>query len=122
MAVWTILGWVVLTLAMMGVGVVVGGALVVWYQRGRWMGSLKYVMDRLKKLEADLRRVDEDMLVVRARLSQRGLMDDEDSDELRRILVELPRQRKAERLELVEVARRHGLAERVVSDTPDTLQ
>ena len=86
------------------------------------MGSLKYVMDRLKKLEVDLRRVDEDMLVVRARLRQRGLMDDEDSAELRRVLVELPRQRKAERLELVEVARQHGLAERVVSDTPDTLQ
>ena len=119
---WTSIGVLAMTLVLLGVGVAIGGLLVVSFSRNRWLGSLTYLMDRLKKLECDQRRSDEDLQVLRARLKQGGLLDEEDLADLRRELNELPRQRKAERLELLEAARKHGLGERMVSDTPETLQ
>jgi len=121
MASWTTLGWIVLVVLALGVGFFIGAFLLHWYSRRQLVGSLQYILDRLKVVEAELRQMAENEYVLRELLKSRGLVDEEDLAELHRELIERPRQLEAERAELLKRAQDKDVAERMVKDVPDTL-
>lgn len=118
---WTTVGWVLLVVLALGGGFFIGAVVLHWYGRRQVIGSLQYMLDRLKVVESDLRRAGENEYVLREALKQRGVFDDEDLADLRRELIERPRQVEAERAELLRQAVDEELADRVVKDVPDTL-
>ncbi len=121
MGAWTTVGWMLLVVLALGAGFFFGVLLLHWYNRRQVAGALRYFLDRLKVVESDLRWMSENEYVLKELLKIRGLLDDEDLIELRRELIERPRQIEAERAELIEQAQDEDVAERLVKDFPDTL-
>ncbi|MBN2498688.1 MAG: hypothetical protein JXR96_29120 [Deltaproteobacteria bacterium] len=122
MATWTAIGWLLVAVLALAAGLLGGLLLVSWRSRRQWIHSIKYVIDRLRVAEADLRHLEEDLYVLKIHLQRRGQLDDEDLSELRRELIDRPRQLEAERQELLKEASKHGVSERLVKDVPDILQ
>jgi len=116
-----VLGLVLLFIIGLGAGVLGGGLLVYWRHRRQLVSSTKYLLDRLQLAESDVHRMREDIFVLREYLSRRGLLDEDDLNNLRRELVELPRQIEAERAELVKGVLEKDDEERLVKNIPDTL-
>ena len=121
MGAWTTVGWMLLIVLALGAGFFIGVLLLHWYNRRQLAGALRYILNRLKVVESDLRWMSENEYVLKELLKSRGLLDDEDLIELRRELIERPRQIEAERAELIEQAQDEDVAERLVKDFPDTL-
>ena len=118
---WTTVGWIMLVVLALGAGFFIGALVLHWYGRRQLVGSLKYILDRLKVVEAELRQMGESEYVLLELLKSRGLVDEEDLAELHRELIERPRQLEAERAELLKRAQDDDVAERLVRDVPDTL-
>ena len=121
MASWTTLGWIVLVVLSLGVGFFTGAFILHWYGRRQLVGSLQYILDRLKVVESEMRQMGENEYVLLEMLKSRGLVDEEDLVELHRELIERPRQLEAERAELLKRAQDDDMADRLVKDVPDTL-
>lgn len=121
MASWTSLGWMILVVLALGAGFFIGAFVLHWYGRRQLLGSLKYILDRLKVVEAEMRHMGENEIVLLEFLKSRGLVDEEDLAELHRELIERPRQLEAERAELLMRAQDEDMAERLVKNVPDTL-
>ncbi|HOX44826.1 MAG TPA: hypothetical protein PK668_14600 [Myxococcota bacterium] len=117
---WTAMGWVILGVLLVGVVLLVAGVLLTWQGRRQLAGSLKYLLDRLGVVEADVRQLDEALALLQAQLRRRGLVDEEDLREVRRELVE-QHQREAEQQELVRRLAEPELAARLVKNPSDTL-
>lgn len=118
---WTTIGWALLVVVALGAGFFLGALTLHWYGRRQMIGSLQYILDRLKLVETDLIRMSENEYVLVELLKSRGHFDEEDLVELRRELIERPRQIEAERAELLQRAGGDDVAERIVKDIPDTL-
>jgi len=118
---WSAMGWLLLSVLALGVGFFLGALVLHWLGRRQLVGSLTYILDRLKLAEYETRRGDENQRVLLELLRRRGLVDDEDMAELRRELIDRPRQLEAERAELIEQAQSEEVAERLVKNVNDTL-
>jgi len=114
--------WLLLMFASLGIGFFAGAFLLYWRTRKQFVLALHYLLGRLKLLETEIRQLSEDDLVLTEALKSRGLMDEDDIRDLRRELIDRPRQLEAERAELLENAFDEEIAERLVKDFPDTLQ
>lgn len=104
MSSWTTVTWLVLLVLALGVGFTFGAMLLHAYGRRQLISSIKYILNRLKVVESDLRHTSENGFVLKEIVKGRGLFDEEDFIELRRELVERPRQIEAERAELLRHA------------------
>ena len=111
----------VLVVMALGVGFLIGALVLHWAGRRQLVGSLQYILDRLRLLESDLSRLRDSEHVLSELLKVRGLVDEDDLIELRRELIERPRQIEAERAELLQRAEGEDMADRVIKDVPDTL-
>ncbi len=105
----------------MGLVAITVTLVVTWRKRKGLLDSVKYLLDRLQVAESDLCREREDLLVLREYLRRKGLLDDEDLAMLRRELIDIPRQREAEKNELIKDALGEGDTDRIVKNTPDTI-
>ena len=114
-------GWIAIVCLALGVGFLAGAWLLYWHGRRQMVASLRYILDRIKLTESDVRRMVENEYVLKELLKSRGHFDDEDLTQLRRELIELPRQIEAERAELLKQAVDDEVAEKLVNDFPDTL-
>jgi hypothetical protein len=115
------IGWVLLLVLAMGLVAITVTLMVTWRKRKGLLDSVKYLLDRLQVAESDLCREREDLLVLREYLRRKGLLDDEDLAMLRRELIDIPRQREAEKNELIKDALAEGDTDRIVKNTPDTI-
>jgi hypothetical protein len=118
---WTTIGLAVLVLISLGVGFLIGALVLHWVGRRQLLGSFQYILDRVQLVESDLARLSDNGHVLSELLKARGLVDEEDLIELRRELIERPRQIEAERAELLQRAEGADISERVIKDIPDTL-
>jgi hypothetical protein len=114
-------GWVLLLVLTVGLVAITVTLVLLWRKRRGLLESVKYLLDRLQVAENDLCREREELLVLREYLRRRGLLDEEDLAMLRRELIDIPRQREAEKNELIKEALGEGDKERIVKDTPDTI-
>ena len=115
------IGWVLLLVLAMGLVAITVTLVVTWRKRKGLVDSVKYLLDRLQVAESDLCREREELLVLKEYLRRKGLLDDEDLAMLRRELIDIPRQREAEKNELIKEALGEGDKERIIKDTPDTI-
>jgi hypothetical protein len=118
---WSAMGWLLLLVLALGVGFFLGALVLHWLGRRQIVGSLTYILDRLKLAEYESRRSEENQRVLVELLRRRGLVDDEDMAELRRELIDRPRQLEAERAELLEQAQSEEVAERLIKNVNDTV-
>jgi hypothetical protein len=114
-------GWVLLLVLAMGLVTITVTLVVTWRKRKGLVDSVKYLLDRLQVAENDLCREREELLVLKEYLRRKGLLDDEDLAMLRRELIDIPRQREAEKEELFKEALGEGDQDRIIKDTPDTI-
>ena len=115
------IGWVLLLVLAMGLVTITVTLVVTWPKRKGLVDSVKYLLDRLQVAESDLCREREELLVLKEYLRRKGLLDDEDLAMLRRELIDIPRQREAEKEELFKEALGEGDKDRIIKDTPDTI-
>jgi len=115
------IGWVLLLVLAMGLVTITVTLVVTWRKRKGLVDSVKYLLDRLQVAESDLCREREELLVLKEYLRRKGLLDDEDLAILRRELIDIPRQREAEKEELFKEALGEGDKDRLIKDTPDTI-
>jgi hypothetical protein len=115
------IGWVLLLVLAMGLVTITVTLAVTWRKRKGLVDSVKYLLDRLQVAESDLCREREELLVLKEYLRRKGMLDDEDLAMLRRELIDIPRQREAEKEELFKEALGEGDKDRIIKDTPDTI-
>jgi len=115
------IGWVLLMVLAIGLVTIAVTLVVTWRKRKGLLDSVKYLLDRLQVAESDLCREREELLVLKEYLRRKGLLDDEDLAMLRRELIDIPRQREAEKEELFKEALGEGDKERIIKNTPDTI-
>lgn len=115
------IGWVLLLVLAMGLVTITVTLVVTWRKRKGLVDSVKYLLDRLQVAESDLCREREELLVLKEYLRRKGMLDDEDLAMLRRELIDIPRQREAEKEELFKEALGEADKERIIKDTPDTI-
>jgi hypothetical protein len=114
-------GWVLLIVLALGLVAITVTLVVTWRKRKGLLDSVKYLLDRLQVAESDLCREREELLVLKEYLRRKGFLDDEDLAVLRRELIDIPRQREAEKEELIKEALGEGDQDRIIKDTPDTI-
>jgi hypothetical protein len=114
-------GWVMLLVLAVGLVASTVTLVVTWRKRKGLLDSVKYLLDRLQVAESDLCREQEELLVLKEYLKRKGLLDDEDLAMLRRELIDIPRQRNAEKEELIKEALGEGDQDRLIKNTPDTI-
>ena len=114
-------GWVLLIVLAVGLVAITVTLVVTWRKRKGLLDSVKYLLDRLQVAESDLCRDREELLVLKEYLRRKGFLDDEDLAMLRRELIDIPRQREAEKEELIKDALGEGDQDRIIKDTPDTI-
>ncbi len=115
------IGWVLLMVLVMGLVAITVTLVVTWRKRRGLVDSVKYLLDRLQVTENDLCREREELLVLKEYLRRKGILDDEDLAMLRRELIDIPRQREAEKEELFKEALGEGDQDRIIKNTPDTI-
>lgn len=115
------IGWILLLVLAMGLVAISVTLAVSWRKRKGMVDSVKYLLDRLQVAESDLCREREELLVLKEYLRRKGMLDDEDLAMLRRELIDIPRQREAEKEELFKEALGEADKERIIKDTPDTI-
>jgi hypothetical protein len=115
------IGWILLLVLAMGLVTITVTLVVTWRKRKGLVDSVKYLLDRLQVAESDLCREREELLVLKEYLRRKGMLDDEDLAMLRRELIDIPRQREAEKEELFKEALGEGDKDRIIKDTPDTI-
>ena len=115
------IGWVLLLVLAMGLVTITVTLVVTWRKRKGLVDSVKYLLDRLQVAESDLCREREELLVLKEYMRRKGMLDDEDLAMLRRELIDIPRQREAEKEELFKEALGEGDKDRIIKDTPDTI-
>jgi hypothetical protein len=115
------IGWILLLILAMGLVTITVTLVVTWRKRKGLVDSVKYLLDRLQVAENDLCREREELLVLKEYMRRKGLLDDEDLAMLRRELIDIPRQREAEKEELFKEALGEADKERIIKDTPDTI-
>jgi hypothetical protein len=115
------IGWVLLLVLAMGLVAITVTLVVTWRKRKGLVDSVKYLLDRLQVAENDLCREREELLVLKEYMRRKGLLDDEDLAMLRRELIDIPRQREAEKEELFKEALGEDDKDRIIKDTPDTI-
>jgi hypothetical protein len=115
------IGWILLLVLAMGLVTITVTLVVSWRKRKGLVDSVKYLLDRLQVAESDLCREREELLVLKEYLRRKGLLDDEDLAMLRRELIDIPRQREAEKEELFKEALGEADKDRIIKDTPDTI-
>jgi hypothetical protein len=115
------IGWVLMLVLAMGLVTITVTLVVTWRKRKGLLDSVKYLLDRLQVAESDLCREREELLVLKEYLRRKGLLDDEDLAMLRRELIDIPRQREAEKEELFKEALGEADKDRIIKDTPDTI-
>ncbi len=114
--------WLLLVFAALGIGFFAGALLLYWRTRRQFVLALHYLLGRLKLLETEIQQLSEDDLVLKEAIKARAMMDEDDIRDLRRELIDRPRQLEAERAELLENTFDEDIAERLVKDFPETLQ
>jgi hypothetical protein len=115
------IGWVLMLVLTMGLVTITVTLVVTWRKRKGLVDSVKYLLDRLQVVESDLCREREELLVLKEYMRRKGLLDDEDLAMLRRELIDIPRQREAEKEELFKEALGETDKDRIIKDTPDTI-
>jgi len=115
------IGWILLLVLAMGLVTITVTLAVSWRKRKGMVDSVKYLLDRLQVAESDLCREREELLVLKEYLRRKGMLDDEDLAMLRRELIDIPRQREAEKEELFKEALGEADKDRIIKDTPDTI-
>jgi hypothetical protein len=115
------IGWVLLMVLVVGLVAITVTLVVTWRKRRGLVDSVKYLLDRLQVTENDLCREREELLVLKEYLRRKGILDDEDLAMLRRELIDIPRQREAEKEELFKEALGEGDQDRIIKNTPDTI-
>ena len=115
------IGWILLLVLAMGLVTITVTLVVTWRKRKGLLDSVKYLLDRLQVAESDLCREREELLVLKEYLRRKGMLDDEDLAMLRRELIDIPRQREAEKEELFKEALGEGDKDRIIKNTPDTI-
>jgi len=115
------IGWILLLVLAMGLVTITVTLAVTWRKRKGLVDSVKYLLDRLQVAESDLCREREELLVLKEYLRRKGMLDDEDLAMLRRELIDIPRQREAEKEELFKEALGEADKDRIIKDTPDTI-
>jgi hypothetical protein len=115
------IGWVLLMVLVVGLVAITVTLVVTWRKRRGLVDSVKYLLDRLQVTENDLCRERDELLVLKEYLRRKGILDDEDLAMLRRELIDIPRQREAEKEELFKEALGEGDQDRIIKNTPDTI-
>ena len=115
------IGWILLLVLAMGLVTITVTLAVTWRKRKGLVDSVKYLLDRLQVAESDLCREREELLVLKEYLRRKGMLDDEDLAMVRRELIDIPRQREAEKEELFKEALGEADKDRIIKDTPDTI-
>lgn len=118
---WTVLSWALFSILLAGLGFL-GGTWLVSRRGSSHLGtSIKYILDRLKVAEIDLSRLVEEIYVLKEHFRRRGMVDDEDLELLRRELIEIRGQLEAEKNELLRGGLPEERKDRLVKNTPETL-